>query len=321
MSGAMSDEALFKAGRLCVVGNVNRDIKVVGLRPSPALFDDGETPGREIIETIGGGGANSACAAAALGARTVFLGKVGTDALGQRLIEVMRRHGVDVRVAQDSRHATGTTIALGFDTGTRHFISCLPNNEALTYEDLDLPGLVGCNHLLRADVWFSESMLAAGNAQLFQEARRHGLTISLDINWDPRWQVAPAADNARRKAQLRSVLPLVDLVHGNVRELTMFADCPDLTTALGQIIAWGARAIVVHMGYLGAGYFQDGQLIADKPTLVHHVQNATGTGDVLSLCMILLHQNQELTVPEKLRLANRVVAEFMAGDRVLIPEL
>ena len=65
----MIDLRSFQLGRLCVVGNLNRDIKVSALHPTPALFEDGETAVAELVETIGGGGANSACAAAALAAR------------------------------------------------------------------------------------------------------------------------------------------------------------------------------------------------------------------------------------------------------------
>ena len=47
---------------------------------------------------------------------------------------------------------------------------------------------------------------------------------------------------------MRRVLPLVDLVHGNVRELNLFADSTELTTTLERLTAWGAGAVVSHMG-------------------------------------------------------------------------
>ena len=82
---------------------------------------------------------------------------------------------------------TGTSIALSFTNGHRHFLSCLPNNESLRLEDLDLAGLDGCGHLHRADVWFSEAMLYGGNRRLFERARQAGMAISIDLNWDPKW--------------------------------------------------------------------------------------------------------------------------------------
>ena len=67
----------------------------------------------------------------------------------------------------------------------------------------------------------------------------------------------------KRKQAVRQVLPLVDLVHGNVRELTLFADAPDLTTALERLTGWGAKAVVVHLGAKGAGYYWHDGLIVE----------------------------------------------------------
>ena len=68
---------LFKAARLCVAGNINRDLKTAPFLGNTFLFADGETSVDAIDETIGGGGANSAAIAARLGAKSIFLGQVG----------------------------------------------------------------------------------------------------------------------------------------------------------------------------------------------------------------------------------------------------
>jgi hypothetical protein len=49
--------------------------------------------------------------------------------------------------------------------------------------------------------------------------------------------------------------------------------------------------------------------------------NTTGTGDVLSVCMMLLDQEKRATIPEKLHLANLIVSQFIAGERPMIPAL
>jgi sugar/nucleoside kinase (ribokinase family) len=314
-------QALFSAAALCVAGNLNRDVKVVGAPDSAGLLRDGETGVAAILETVGGGGANSACAAAALGARVGFVGKTGADALGERLRQALERHGVSAHLERDPGCATGTTVALGYASGQRHFLSWLPNNRTLAFEDLDLSALEGCRHLLRADVWFSQPMLEGGNRRLFLAARQRGLATSLDINFDPEWSAGPSAAIARRKQQLRETLELVDLAHGNTRELCEFTDSPDLDTALRRLTDWGVKAVVAHLGSQGAGYYRDGQLAIEPPDLAVNPLNSTGTGDVLSVCMILLDAAPELSARQKLRLANGIVREFMEGRRKLIPEL
>jgi 2-dehydro-3-deoxygluconokinase len=212
-------------------------------------------------------------------------------------------------------------VALSFTSGCRHFISFQPNNYSLAFADLDLAMLDDAGHLLRADIWFSEPMLDGGNAQLLQAARGRGLATSLDLNWDPLWGTANAARIAARKEAVRRILPLASLVHGNVRELNLFADSTDLPTTLQRLTSWGAEAVVIHMGAEGAGYFTGGKLTVEPCAPVKQLVNTTGTGDLLSVCMMLLHSRKEIPVAEKLRLANRIVADFIEGKRDLLPML
>jgi len=312
---------MFKDASICVVGNINRDIKTAPLKAGDHLLCDGETSTDFIVETVGGGGANSAFAAAALGARVAFAGKVGGDALGGRLERTLSKYGITAHMARDERHPSGTSLALSFDNGHRHFVSCLPANEALGFGDIDLCALEGTRHLLRADVWFSEAMLFGGNAQLFQAARARGVAVSLDLNWDPQWEHAEATHIVTRKEAVQAVLPLVNLAHGNVRELMEIADAPDLEAALLRLTDWGAEAVVVHLGEKGAGYYRAGSLTVEPPAPVRAQINTTGTGDVLSVCMMLLDHREDISVPERLRIANCLVAQFIEGALPLIPSL
>jgi sugar/nucleoside kinase (ribokinase family) len=325
---SMTPAAPFAAASLCVAGNLNRDFRIAPVAPGGYLFQDGETSVPFIRETTGGGGANTACAAAALGAKVAFLGKVGADSLGRRLEEALRQQGVDPHLKRDPAAPTGTSINLVYDSGHRHFVSCLPNNESLTFEDLDLSVLPRYEHLSRTDVWFSEAMLYGGNQRLLRAAREAGMSISIDLNWDPQWGVASKAEVDRRKQAIREVLPWVDLVHGNVRELNEFAGCAELEVAMPRIVDWGAGAIVVHMGPAGAGYF-DGcidrqsfrqSFIVEPACPPARQVNTTGTGDVLSVCMMLQHR-LPIPVRDKLRLANRIVSEYIEGARALAPAL
>jgi sugar/nucleoside kinase (ribokinase family) len=317
----LSDE-IFKSSSLCVVGNINRDIKIAPIAPGNHLFEDGETPVDWTAESVGGGGANSACAAAALGSRVGFLGKVGADNLGIRLEQVLVEHGVRAHLSRASSCATGTSINLAFQDGHRHFLSSLPNNEALGFDDLDLQALHGYDHMHRADIWFSLPMLQGGNEKLFRYARQLGIRASLDINWDPHW--GPSADPEKvreRKLAVRRVLPWVNLVHGNRRELMEFTETDNLETGLRRLEEWGAEAVVIHLGTEGAGYYERGTLNLAPAVPAKRQVNSTGTGDTLSVCMMLLDRHRDIPVKAKLHLANQIVAEFIEGKRKLIPSL
>lgn len=317
----MLDESALRAAKLCVVGNINRDIKTAPLAPGEYLFADGETSVAGITETIGGGGANSAAIAAALGAQSAFVGQIGDDDVGRCLEQALTRAGVHCHLHRAANLVTGSTVNLVYDTGHRHFLSCHPNNAALAFEHLDLSALADADHLLRADIWFSEFMLHGGNAKLFAACRDAGVPVSIDLNWDPKWGHASAEEIDRRKKAVREVLPLVDLAHGNVRELNTFTGETDLHRSVGRLLEWGVQAVVVHMGGQGAGWFSQSEFAVEPPAPIQRQVMATGTGDVLSVCVMLLRSQGGIAAMEKLRLANRIVAEFIDGRRELIPTL
>ena len=206
----MIDESIFRGKKLAVVGNICRDVKTAPIAPDPQLFEDGETPTGFLVETIGGGGANSALSAVGLGADVRLGGKVGVDALGERLEALMVSAGREIVPRRDPVTPTGTSIALSFTNGCRHFVSCQPNNDSLCFEDIDLAILAGGGHLLRADLWFSEPMLFGGNARLLAAAQDRGMATSIDLNWDPLWGSASEEAIRKRKQAVRQVLPLAD---------------------------------------------------------------------------------------------------------------
>ncbi|MDP4973210.1 MAG: PfkB family carbohydrate kinase, partial [Ilumatobacteraceae bacterium] len=87
-----------------VVGSANMDLvaRVVRL-PHP-----GETvSAHDYFEACGGKGANQAIAAARAGARTAFIGAVGSDAAGDTLRAAFVHDAVDVSMLATVREPTG----------------------------------------------------------------------------------------------------------------------------------------------------------------------------------------------------------------------
>ena len=78
---------------------------------------------------------------------------------------------------------------------------------------------------------------------------------------------------------------------------------------------------MVHLGKKGAGYYHQGLLTVEASVPAKRQVNTTGTGDVLSVCMMLLDHDRRGTINQKLRLANLIVSQFIACERPLIPAL
>jgi sugar/nucleoside kinase (ribokinase family) len=306
---------------IAIVGNINLDLKTSLIPTGDGIMADGETSVREIYESLGGGGANTALAAAHLGGRVHFFGCVGSDELGDRLEASLLEYGIAPHLTRKPT-VTGRSINLNWDNGCRHFVSSLPNNRLLTFEDIDMDRLIGsgCRQLLRADVWFSEAMLAEGNCRLLQRAREAGIETYIDINWDPEWSLAVNSVRvAARRQQLMSVLPFIDYAHGNERELGRFTGCEDVRDACRRLVDRGCSAVVVHRGSRGAASFSAAEGWVEVPASpVASIESSTGCGDVFCAAHMLLHG---LPTLQRLEASAKIAADHLGGKRMLLPRL
>ena len=120
------------APRITVVGSANTDLVARCERlPRP-----GETVTDATLDRFPGGkGANQAVAAARLGARVRFVGRIGTDELVLRSLE---REGVDVSGVARDPGETGVALIL-VDSNGENVIAVAPGaNRRLTAEDVEV---------------------------------------------------------------------------------------------------------------------------------------------------------------------------------------
>lgn len=121
-----------QAPRITVVGSANIDLVARCERlPRP-----GETVTDAVFERIAGGkGANQAVAAARLGARVRFVGRVGRDDLTLRALE---RDGVDTSGAVRDDGETGVALILVEASGENVIVVAPGANQRLAPEDVEV---------------------------------------------------------------------------------------------------------------------------------------------------------------------------------------
>jgi ribokinase len=118
-----------------VVGGANYDYLIKG----PTLPGPGETIVGEVLhEAPGGKGANQAIASARLGARTAFIGRVGADDRGRRVLDRLAEEDVDIsHCVVDSEAPTGVALITVDARGEKTIITAPGANLRLTPEDLE----------------------------------------------------------------------------------------------------------------------------------------------------------------------------------------
>ncbi|MEI7547431.1 MAG: PfkB family carbohydrate kinase, partial [Actinomycetota bacterium] len=118
---------------VCVVGSANLDlVATVDRLPGP-----GETvSGSAYAEYPGGKGLNQAVAAARSGARTAFVGALGTDAAGDALLAVMAGDDIDATGVLRVAAPTGRALIGVSATGENSIIVVSGANSAVIGDDI-----------------------------------------------------------------------------------------------------------------------------------------------------------------------------------------
>lgn len=236
---------------------------------------------------IGGAETNVAVGLSRLGVPVTWLGRVGDDSLGRRIVREVRGEGVDVRARVDTEAATGLMLKelTGRGTARVHYYRGGSAGSRLAASDVPA-GLVenaGLVHLTGITPLLSDTARATC-LSVVRRARVAGVRVSVDVNY--RSTLAPAHVAAEVLGEL---VAEADLVFGSPDELVHVAPSgggpvSDETTAsdLGQLVRSldpsGTREVVVKRGADGASASLEGVLVDAAGHRVD-VVDTVGAGD------------------------------------------
>ncbi len=248
-----------------VAGEINPDLILTHPDLEPK-FGQQEVLVDSFELTIGSSSAIFACGLARLGGRVLFAGVVGKDLFGRFMIEALRQHGIDtspVIVDPDQRTGISVILARGADRAILTYAGAIA---ALTAERVSDDLLQRCRHLHVAS-YFLQEALRPGVKNLFWRAHEHGLTTSLDVNWDPSGQWGGVWE----------VLSQTDIFFLNSAEALALTGEPTLEAALDRL-ATSVSTVAVKLGAEG-GMARQGEQAAVAPAISVPVVDAVGAGD------------------------------------------
>ncbi|WP_325200371.1 carbohydrate kinase family protein [Oscillibacter sp.] len=222
----------------------------------------------------GGAPANVAVAAARLGARTAFLGKVGNDGFGAYLRQVLRDNGVDDRGLRTGNMHTTMAIVSVDETGERSFRFVRGADRELPPEGVDE------DEVLKSKILhFGSVSLTAGlsrNATIFaaRTAHRRGGLVS----YDPNYRAALWATEAEAAEWMTIPLPLVDIIKLAEEELPLLTGTADLEEGTRVLEDRGLSLIMVTLGSEGVFCRWKGETWK-QPGVPVKVADTNGAGD------------------------------------------
>ena len=231
---------------------------------------------------MGGAPFNVAWHLQGFGLAPLFVSRVGTDELGERILAAMSSWGMDTRgVQQDSAHPTGRVVV--------NFHDNEPNYEIVPEQAYDFIAADAMDGLLsdgRYALLYHGSLIARhppARAAL-DRLRAAKIPSFVDVNLrDPWWQL-PWLDSALRQARWAKL---------NEHELWILArghkdtaaDIPVLAAELRR--ACGLQVLVVTRGEAGALVLADEVTAELAPPARGEIVDTVGAGDAFSAVSIL----------------------------------
>jgi sugar/nucleoside kinase (ribokinase family) len=219
---------------LCAAGDLVEDV-VVWLSAAPRRATD--TPVR-IFHRRGGSAANVAAFAAGIAGTSRFIGRIGDDALGQRLVGELVAGGVDARVQRAGR--TGTIVVLVDEAGER---TMLPDRGAATeLQPVPPPWLDGVTVLHLPAYSLTVEPMATACRELAAQARMRGIPVSVDAS---SVAVLEAFGSDRFRSVLHDLAPAVVLANAEEAGALGLAAAPPAPVT---VIKNGAQPVVIVSG-------------------------------------------------------------------------
>ena len=225
----------------------------------------------------GGAPANLAVAAAKLGAQTAFIGKVGDDAFGRYLTEVLRENGVDASgVAVDETYPTTMAVVSVDARGERNFSFYRSANADVMLSADDIPdaALRQAKLVHFGSVSLTADPSRAATLDAVRRAKGMGKTITYDPNY--RANLWPDADTA--VARMKAPLGLVDILKVSDEELPLLTGTADCAAGTAALAEQGVKLIFVTLGPDGV-FYRLGEKTGHVPGVRCTVGDTNGAGD------------------------------------------
>lgn len=204
----------------------------------------------ELALGVGGAESNVAIGLSRLGVDTSWLGRVGEDSLGERVVRELRAEGIDVRHIVDPEAATGlmlkerpsaaSTAVHYYRAGSAGSRLCADDVPVGWVEEASLLHITGITPLL------SESARTGLRAAVGR-ARAADVTVSYDVNYRSRLATVEAAGPI-----FREFAEHADIVFGSEDELTLLYPDMDVFAVAARLREHGVAQVVLKRGAEGA---------------------------------------------------------------------
>jgi fructokinase len=277
------------------------------------------------IPAPGGAPANVAVAAARLGLKSAFIGKVGEDIFGHHLAKVFESHGVNILGMHfDKTACTTMNIHAKPDEKTTEYLFYRkPGADTLLRPDeLDRDLLRMCKILHFDSLNLTHEPIRDATMEAIRIVKDNGGTISFDVNYrEPVWENKQEAIDSILK-----IIPRVDIVKLNDDELLLLTGSCNPEIAVKPLLALGPHILLLTMGSKGSWVFTKNEGIFVEAFNVNAI-DTIGCGDAFVAGFLTYYIKEKAhgdIIPVKLReflIYANAVGALTASKKGVIPAL
>ena len=207
--------------------------------------------------------------AAKLGASSAAIACVGDDEMGDFILAVYRRLGIDCSLVQRTdKSPTSATILTIRPNGERPALHCRGASDHLFVAELDFDAVCDARFLHLGGTGLLAAMDKGQSAKLLRHAKGRGLTTTFDL-------IAPDANTI---SLLTDLLPSIDYFMPSIEEAAILCGCADPADAAAFFIDRGVGACIFKMGAEGS-YIRTRDGAFRTPAFKVAVSDTTGCGD------------------------------------------
>ena len=240
----------------------------------------------------GGAPANVLCALSHFGHKVAFIGKVGDDMHGAFLKETLEKEQIDTGgLITDPNHFTTLAFVNVDAIGNRFFsFARKPGADTcLTTEELNREMLMNTKIFHVGSLSLTAEPARDATIEAIKTARKAGALIS----YDPNYRASLWSSEKEAVKQMRSILPVVDLMKLSDEEVELLTGERDVRKAALKLNNMGIRIVAVTCGGNGAIVAWNNEII-ESPSFHVSVKDTTGAGDAFWGGFLHAYLSQEI---------------------------
>ncbi|MBU4283688.1 MAG: carbohydrate kinase family protein [Nanoarchaeota archaeon] len=222
---------------------------------------------KELRFTTGGGGTNTAVSLARLGHKVAYLGSLGNDENGRRILDLLKKEKIDF-IGRLTNDITGYSIILDSIEHDRTILTYKGANNKLKFSSINQKKL--------KTRWFYFSSMVSKSFKTLEKLAEFAEKNNIKIAFNPSTYLAKKGKSYLKKILIRTTILIL-----NNEEALLLAGKNNVKSMLKKLYELGPKIIVVTNGKKPLNAY-DGKTIYELMPNKIKVIESTGAGDAFA---------------------------------------